>query len=69
MKDGEKITIEEKYHANTTNEYGKPGVFWGRAVINPGVKIGDILVNASGAVVTKDVTDKVVRAFFDLNKK
>ncbi|MGE6259816.1 hypothetical protein ACQKCU_18375 [Heyndrickxia sporothermodurans] len=49
MKDGEK-------NYELKNEYGKPRVFWGRAVINPGVK--NILVNASGAVVTKDVTDK-----------
>ncbi|KAB7672167.1 maltose acetyltransferase domain-containing protein [Bacillus sp. B1-b2] len=32
----------------------------GRAVINPGVKIGDNVVVASGAVVTKDVPDNVV---------
>ncbi|MEK4029546.1 sugar O-acetyltransferase [Pseudobacillus sp. FSL P4-0506] len=32
----------------------------GRAVINPGVKIGNNVVVASGAVVTKDVPDNVV---------
>lgn len=32
----------------------------GRAVINPGVTIGDNVVIASGAVVTKDVPDNVV---------
>ncbi|EFX3003507.1 maltose O-acetyltransferase [Shigella sonnei] len=32
----------------------------GRAVINPGVTIGDNVVVASGAVVTKDVPDNVV---------
>ncbi|CAE6510244.1 maltose acetyltransferase domain-containing protein [Paenibacillus sp. GCM10023250] len=47
-------------------EYGKP-VFighnvWigGRAVINPGVRIGDNAVIASGTVVTKDVPGNVV---------
>ncbi|MBO7748140.1 acetyltransferase [Paenibacillus sp. MWE-103] len=47
-------------------EFGKPVTIgrnvWigGRAVINPGVKIGDNAVIASGAVVTKDVPDNVV---------
>lgn len=47
-------------------EYGKPVKIghnvWigGRAVINPGVTIGDNVVIASGAVVTKDVPDNVV---------
>jgi maltose O-acetyltransferase len=47
-------------------EYGKPVTIgdnvWlgGRAIINPGVKIGDNVVVASGAVVTKDVPNNVV---------
>ncbi|AKG34819.1 maltose acetyltransferase domain-containing protein [Paenibacillus durus] len=47
-------------------EFGKPVTIghnvWigGRAVINPGVKIGNNAVIASGAVVTKDVPDNVV---------
>ncbi|WP_419954213.1 maltose acetyltransferase domain-containing protein [Neobacillus niacini] len=47
-------------------EYGKPVTIghnvWigGRAVINPGVSIGNNVVIASGAVVTKDVPDNVV---------
>lgn len=47
-------------------EYGKPVTIgdnvWigGRAVINPGVNIGNNVVIASGAVVTKDVPDNVV---------
>ena len=47
-------------------EFGKPVAIgrnvWigGRAVINPGVRIGDNVVIASGAVVTKDVPDNVV---------
>lgn len=32
----------------------------GRAIINPGVKIGNNVVIASGAVITKDVPDNVV---------
>jgi len=32
----------------------------GRAVINPGVNIGNNVVIASGSVVTKDVPDNVV---------
>lgn len=49
-------------------EYGKPVSIgdnvWigGRAVINPGVNIGNSVVIASGAVVTKDVPDNVVIA-------
>ncbi|MDR9381873.1 MAG: sugar O-acetyltransferase [Natronomonas sp.] len=47
-------------------EYGKPVTIgenvWlgGRAVVNPGVEIGDDAVVASGAVVTEDVPDGVV---------
>jgi maltose O-acetyltransferase len=47
-------------------EFGKPVTIghnvWigGRAVINPGVKIGNNAVIASGAVVTKDVPDNAV---------
>jgi maltose O-acetyltransferase len=47
-------------------EYGKPvsvgdrAWFGGRAVVNPGVTIGDDVVVASGAVVTEDVPDNVV---------
>lgn len=47
-------------------EYGIPVTIghnvWigGRAVINPGVNIGNNVVIASGAVVTKDVPDNVV---------
>ena len=47
-------------------EYGKPVSIgdnvWigGRAVINPGVHIGNNVVIASGAIVTKDVPDNVV---------
>ncbi|MFK7693571.1 maltose acetyltransferase domain-containing protein [Paenibacillus sp. HJGM_3] len=50
----------------TGAEYGKPVTIghnvWigGRAVINPGVKIGNNAVIASGAIVTKDVPDNVV---------
>ncbi|GLI08582.1 maltose O-acetyltransferase [Paenibacillus tyrfis] len=51
---------------NSGVEYGKPvkigNNVWigGRAVINPGLTIGDNVVIASGAVVTKDVPDNVV---------
>ncbi|WML46514.1 maltose acetyltransferase domain-containing protein [Neobacillus sp. PS3-40] len=47
-------------------EYGKPVKIgqnvWigGRTVINPGVNIGNNVVIASGAIVTKDVPDNVV---------
>lgn len=47
-------------------EYGVPvnigNNVWigGRAIINPGVKIGDNVVIASGAVVTKNAPDNVV---------
>ena len=47
-------------------EYGKPVTIgdnaWlgGRAVVNPGVTIGDDVVVSSGAVVTDDVPDSVV---------
>ncbi|WP_336219072.1 maltose O-acetyltransferase [Citrobacter amalonaticus] len=51
---------------NSGLEYGKPVTIghnvWigGRAVINPGVNIGDNAVIASGAIVTKDVPANVV---------
>ncbi|MGE7717747.1 sugar O-acetyltransferase [Priestia megaterium] len=51
---------------NSGREYAKPITFgnnvWigGSAVINPGVTIGDDVVIASGAVVTKNVPDNVV---------
>ncbi|ASN03560.1 maltose acetyltransferase domain-containing protein [Virgibacillus necropolis] len=47
-------------------EYGKPVTIgdnvWigGRAVINPGVTVGNNVVVAAGAIVTKDVPDNVV---------
>jgi maltose O-acetyltransferase len=47
-------------------EYAKPitigrnAWFGGRSIVNPGVTIGDNVVIASGAVVTKDVPDNVV---------
>ena len=47
-------------------EYGIPVTIghnvWigGKAIINPGVKIGNNVVVASGAVITKDVPDNVV---------
>lgn len=47
-------------------EFGKPVTIgnnvWlgGRSIINPGVSIGNNVVVASGAVVTKDVPDNVV---------
>lgn len=50
----------------TGAEYGKPvnigNNVWigGRAVINPGITIGDNVVIASGAVVTKDVPDNMI---------
>lgn len=51
---------------NSGAEFGKPVTIghnvWigGRSVINPGVSIGNNVVIASGAVVTKDVPDHVV---------
>ena len=51
---------------NSGKEFGKPVTIgdnaWigGRAIINPGVTIGNNVVIASGAVVTKDVPDNVV---------
>ncbi|VED53403.1 Maltose O-acetyltransferase [Raoultella terrigena] len=51
---------------NSGREYGKPVTIgnnvWigGRAVINPGVTIGDNAVIASGAVVVKDVPPNAV---------
>lgn len=51
---------------NSGYEYGKPVVIgnnvWigGRAVINPGVTLGNNVVVASGAVVVKDVPDNAV---------
>jgi maltose O-acetyltransferase len=51
---------------NSGLEYAKPVTIgnnvWidGRAVINPGVKIGNNVVIASGAIVTKDIPDNVV---------
>lgn len=53
---------------NSGKEFGKPITIghnvWigGSAIINPGVTIGDHVVVASGAVVTKDVPDAVVVA-------
>ncbi|WP_456275115.1 maltose acetyltransferase domain-containing protein [Bacillus sp. AK128] len=51
---------------NAGKEFGKPVTIgdnvWigGRAVINPGIKIGDNSVIASGSIVTKDIPDNVV---------
>ncbi|WP_078410319.1 sugar O-acetyltransferase [Priestia abyssalis] len=51
---------------NSGKEYAKPIIIgnnvWigGSTIINPGVTIGDNVVIASGAVVTKDVPDSVV---------
>ncbi|WP_370224221.1 sugar O-acetyltransferase [Cytobacillus sp.] len=51
---------------NSGREYAKPILFgnnvWigGSAVINPGLTIGNNVVIASGAVVTKDLPDNVV---------
>ena len=51
---------------NTMREFGKPITIgdnvWigGRAIINPGVMIGDNVVVASGSVVTKDVPANVI---------
>jgi maltose O-acetyltransferase len=54
------------YERISGTEYGKPVSIgdnvWigGKAIINPGVKIGNNVVIASGAVVTKNVPDNVV---------
>ncbi|WP_379969592.1 maltose O-acetyltransferase [Ectobacillus sp. sgz5001026] len=54
------------FERNSGLEYAKPITIgnnvWigGRAVINPGIHIGNNVVVASGAVVTKDVPDNVV---------
>ncbi|MBU5468301.1 sugar O-acetyltransferase [Virgibacillus sp. MSJ-26] len=51
---------------NSGKEYGKPITIgnnvWigGSAIINPGVKIGDNVVIASGSVITRDIPDNVV---------
>lgn len=51
---------------NSGKEYGKPvqigNNVWigGRAIINPGVSIGDNVVVASGAVLTKDVANNLL---------
>ncbi len=53
---------------NSGKEYAKPVTIGnnvrigGKAVINPGVIIGDNVVIASGSVVTKDILDNVVVA-------
>jgi maltose O-acetyltransferase len=47
-------------------EYGRPVIIgndvWigGKAVINPGITIGNNVVIASGSIVTRDVPDNVV---------
>ena len=57
------ISAEERIAGQ---EFGKPihigDNVWigGRAVINPGVKIGNNVVIASGAVITKDVPDNLI---------
>lgn len=54
------------HERNTGAEYGKPVIIgnnvWigGRAIIIPGVTIGDNVVIASGAVVTKNVPDHMI---------
>ncbi|MEK3823221.1 sugar O-acetyltransferase [Paenibacillus sp. FSL K6-1558] len=54
------------HERSTGAEFGKPVTIgnnvWigGRAIINPGVSIGDNVVIASGAVVTKDVQGNMI---------
>lgn len=56
------------YKRISGKEYGKPVSFgdnvWigGSAIINPGVNVGNNVVIASGAVVTKDVPDNLLVA-------
>ena len=56
----------DSYARNSGSEFGKPVVIgdnvWlgGGCIINPGIKIGNNVAVASGAVVTKDVPDHAV---------
>lgn len=56
----------DPFERKTGAEYGKPVTIghnvWigGKAIINPGVTIGNHVVIASGAIVTKDVPDHVI---------
>lgn len=56
----------EAWERNSGVEFGRPVTIgdnvWigGRAVINPGIRIGNNAVVASGAIVTKDVPDHAV---------
>ena len=56
----------DPHERSTGAEYGKPVTIgnnvWigGRAIINPGINIGDNVVIASGAVVTKDVQGNMI---------